>query len=256
MRRGDPTEISKHHYTAVLGVLILLCTISPHGHIDTVFRAARIACSTDVATCADSFYACQVKGHLEGEIPDAMTPDQFRLALEKLATERNSLAKYAKRWVRDAEDVVQDVMKRLWQLDEKTIAGFGDYNNVKAYATRSVRNASIDIVRRKRSRHVDATVPKVEVEMHESVEKFERPKNPLELLEHDDQHESLYDAVDRLPQLDRDVIVGFRLQGESAEATAERLNLTVHRVYGIAERALEKLHKLIEERPRRDKNGH
>jgi RNA polymerase sigma factor (sigma-70 family) len=238
--------------------LILLRTISPYYDTAAVFRAARMACSIEVATNADFFYSGQVSnGRLEGETPHAMTPEQFHRAYQKLAADTSPLVKYASRWgPEEAKDVVQDVMQRLWRLrlDAKKIE---EIDNLIPYAKQAVRNAAVDAIRRKRSKHVDATQLDVENEIHQSMEQFGRPKDPQELADEEQRQELLLDAVSRLPPLDRDVITGHRLQGESAETTANRLNITVHQVRGIAERALVKLYGLIEKQRRKgDKHGH
>jgi RNA polymerase sigma factor (sigma-70 family) len=231
----------------------LLRTISLCDSVAVVFGAARIACSIEVALYGDFLHADRVKnGHLEGETTHAMSPDQFRREYEELAADTSLLEKCASRCGPDAKDVVQGVMQRLWQLPPRKIQALRD---LKAYAITAVRNAAVDAMRRKRSIYLDATHPEVENEIHQSVEQFVRPKDPLELAEEEQRRALLREAVTRLSPLDR-ALVTDKLDGHSDETTATRQNITVHQVRGKFVRALERLSELIEEQSRRDKSGY
>jgi len=126
-----------------------------------------------------------------------------------LATEWHRLVGYVRALIddsadRDAEDVVQDVIENLYERADVT-APIAD---LSAYLYRSLRNRIVDLYR-KRKRNVE--LPEDMADPRYAVE---------EDLEREEERQALLDAIDELPEAQREVLVATELEGRSFKELA------------------------------------
>jgi RNA polymerase sigma-70 factor, ECF subfamily len=121
-----------------------------------------------------------------------MNAERFKAEVLPL---RNTLFRTARRMLEDnadAEDAVQEVFLKLWNLREN----LDRYDSIAAFATTMIRNLSIDTIR-KRSREGP-----IEDELYRQA----GPDNPVTRLEHKSSDELLRAIIDRLPTLQQIVL--------------------------------------------------
>jgi RNA polymerase sigma factor (sigma-70 family) len=183
-----------------------------------------------------------------------MTAEFDRAFLEIATHKRQLLKQYASRWGEArADDAVQEGLRRLWTSGRDKAV-----DNLLAYAKVCVRNAAIDARRLAAVRlpHVGAAEPGVEIQMLESADhEGELPKDPLKLILAAEKLKLVDEAWEILTPLEREVVRANRLDGESARAIGERLNLTADQVYDISQRGLKKLGRFLDRRLKQGGNG-
>jgi len=127
-----------------------------------------------------------------------------------IATEWTRLVGYVRAWIadtadRDAEDVVQDVIERLFERADVT----EPVADLSAYLYRSLRNKVIDLYRKpKRAAELPEDLSDVRFEASEEMDREEA-------------REALFEAIDELPQAQREVLVATELEGRSFKELAE-----------------------------------
>jgi RNA polymerase sigma-70 factor, ECF subfamily len=108
---------------------------------------------------------------------------------------REKLFRTARRMLEDeadAEDAVQEVFLKLWQLREK----LDQFDSVTAFATTMVRNLCIDMIRKKsREEPID-----------DSLYRQAGPDNPLLRMERKSTEELIRAIIDRLPCLQQTIL--------------------------------------------------
>jgi len=145
-----------------------------------------------------------------------MTGAEFNDLIRSLS---RKLYGYAYRIMRDrsdAEDVVQDVFIRLWQMGEK----LGEYRSIEALAATMTRNCCIDMMRKKRpGEQGDASLlPDQAVD----------EPSPHELMERGEKTSALQRILMLLPVNYRDMIRMREIEGysycEISEQTGQNIN--------------------------------
>lgn len=126
-----------------------------------------------------------------------------------------------------AEDLVQESIKALW---ERRIQ-FTHVAKLKAYLYNSVRNKSIDYLRKQRGNVVD--IDSVEAF---SVE-FTVDDEGCEGLFKEEVYRHLFQLIDQLPQRQRQVFL-LLMEGRSNDEIAEMLNMSAETVRTHRKRAL------------------
>lgn len=149
---------------------------------------------------------------------------------------RHKLYRFALRIVQnqtEAEDVVQEVMAKLWNRR----AQWAEINNLEAWSMRLTRNLAIDYVRRRRVRRTETTEDLVGLAGGE--------RTPLE---HTEQH----DIVDHLRLLVKDLPVNYRLvwhlrevEQLSYQEICDRLEMPMNQVKTNLFRARNKLKEAL-----------
>ncbi len=127
---------------------------------------------------------------------------------------------------RDAEDVVQDVIERIYQRadDEEPIA------DLSAYLFRSLRNRVIDLYRRKPAR-----------EEEEVGELFDLRYEAAQAMDREEANELLNEAIDALPSAQREVLVATELEGRSFKELAEEWQTPIGTLLARKHRAIRSL---------------
>ena len=136
------------------------------------------------------------------------------------------LCLYALHYLRDveqAEDAVQDCFVRLLEQAVKP-------QNARAWLYAAVRNRCIDILRRKHPT-IDGT----------STEAYLDGLSDEEAQERSVDEAVLWEAVDRLPARQREVLLMAKRDGHTYAEIANRLGISVKTVEHLLSRALKKL---------------
>jgi RNA polymerase sigma-70 factor (ECF subfamily) len=127
-----------------------------------------------------------------------------------------------------AEDIVQDIFLRFWE--EKKLLSAD--TNAKAYLFRSVRNASIDYIRRNNYR--------VFTDLEEANYITDEHINAEELSA---QYEHLRTLIAQLPPQEQTVLMAIVVDNKKYKEVAEEMNISVNTVKTHFSRALKTLRK-------------
>jgi RNA polymerase sigma-70 factor, ECF subfamily len=124
-----------------------------------------------------------------------------------------------------AQDAVQEGFVRLWRDAADLVASSAGRSSVGGWLCTVVRNAALDMVRRKRA----CTLP----------EQVRQPTPPQGTAI--DEADLLWAAVDRLPELERAAVVLRYRDGLGYDAIAERLGKTANHVGVILHQGVTRL---------------
>ena len=151
-----------------------------------------------------------------------------------IATEWTRLVGYVRAWIsdtadRDAEDVVQDVIERLFERADVT----EPVADLSAYLYRSLRNKVIDLYRK----------PKRAAELPEDLSdiRFEASAE----MDRDEARETLFEAIDELPPAQREVLVATELEGRSFKELAEEWETPIGTLLARKHRAIRALKETL-----------
>lgn len=142
----------------------------------------------------------------------------------------------------DAEDVLHDVLLRLLGKPRLEVP----LDRMTAYIYRSLQNRVIDHLRT-RARQVsldedggeDADEPKPKLlDLLRDVN-----PNPFELLQSAEGRKALFEALDGLSAIERQVVVAHELEGSSFKELASRLRMPLNTLLSHKARAMKKLEK-------------
>lgn len=121
-----------------------------------------------------------------------MELDQFKITVVPL---RGKLLNYARKLTddsSDAEDVVQEVMLKLWNIRQK----LEEYNSIEALAVRITHNLCMDMWRSKRTDQVSL----------DQVPVVSQTVNPERVLEGNDEIRLMREIISSLPTLQQTII--------------------------------------------------
>jgi RNA polymerase sigma factor (sigma-70 family) len=151
-----------------------------------------------------------------------------------IATEWSRLVGYVRAWIsdaadRDAEDVVQDVIERVFEKADvsEPIA------DLSAYLYRSLRNRIIDLYRK----------PKRETELAEEVADLRTDFE--EALDREEATDAMFEAIDDLPEAQREVLVATEMEGRSFKELAEEWNIPIGTLLARKHRAIQALRETL-----------
>jgi len=152
-----------------------------------------------------------------------------------IAAEWSRLVSYVRGWIedtaeRDAEDVVQDVVERLFEKEEDLAAPIVD---LSAYLYRSLRNKVIDLYRKpRRTAELPEDLSDVRFEASEEMDREEA-------------REALFDAIEELPPAQREVLVATELEGRSFKELAEQWKTPIGTLLARKHRAMQALRETL-----------
>ncbi len=158
-----------------------------------------------------------------------------------IADERQKLIRYVRSLLRetaemDAEDVVHDVMVSIL---ERTDRPAPDY--LAAYIYRSLKNRVIDQIRtRKPALSLDS-----ESDGGGKLVELLQDRNPnaLEILQTQEGKEELFEALERLSEMEREVVVAHEFEGVPFKELSEIWNVPKNTLLSHKSRAMKKLRK-------------
>ncbi len=156
-----------------------------------------------------------------------------RLA-EFIRLERDALVGYVRRRIddaagQDAEDIVQDVIVKLFDRADPTIPIL----NLAAYIYRALRNTIIDRLRRRRQ-----TV-NLETALLAS------GRDPLRETERGEMLERIFAAIDELNAEEKAVILATEFEGRSYKQLAKEWNIPLGTLLARKSRGLDKIRKQL-----------
>lgn len=155
--------------------------------------------------------------------------------------ERQRLIHYVRSFLKDttemdAEDVVHDVLVKML---EKPLSS-GPLENMTGYVYRAMKNRVIDSVRtRKQTVSLDAEV----AESGMSLKEILRDINPsaLEQLQSQQGRQALFEALTKLSEIERRVIIAQEFEGVSFRELSASMNVPQNTLLSHKSRALKKL---------------
>jgi RNA polymerase sigma-70 factor (ECF subfamily) len=176
---------------------------------------------------------------------DEMKDSDFRSFFED---ERHRLINYVRSMLSgradmDAEDLVHDVLVRLLEKADSTTP----VENVAAYVYRSLRNRVIDRARTSRPTvSLDNTIAGEDGD--EGGERFvdllhDVSPNALEMLQTEQGKQALFEALDTLSDIEREVVIAHEFEGIPFKVLAETMSLPQNTLLSHKARALKKLSK-------------
>jgi RNA polymerase sigma-70 factor (ECF subfamily) len=156
---------------------------------------------------------------------------------------RNKLINYARRLTdndSDAEDAVQEVMLKLWNMREK----LDEYQSVEALAMKVTHNLCMDMWRRKRM----DTLPLEQVHIDGAT-------NPEHLIEMKDEYRLIREIIESLPSLQQTIIQMKDVEEYETEEIMEITGCSSESVRSNLSRARKRVREVylqtIQERKRR-----
>lgn len=167
---------------------------------------------------------------------------QFKITVLPL---RDKLLNYARRLTEDssdAEDAVQEVMLKLWNLRQK----LDEYRSIEVVAMTMTHHLCMDMWRARRP----DTVPLEQVQAPASA------GTPERLLEERDEFKLMQEIIDSLPTLQRTIIRMKDIEGYETEEIAEITGCNAEAIRSNLSRARKKVREIylltIQERKRRN----
>lgn len=145
---------------------------------------------------------------------------------------------------RDGEDIVQDVMLRLFEAPDPGLP----IENLAAYVYRALRNRVIDLLRarrRGRERSIEEPVHADEdISLRDMLEdaRIDVPRD----MEREELRRDLFDAIEELPDEQREVLVLTEFEGWSFRELSEATGTPIGTLLARKSRALGKIRKRLE----------
>ncbi|MDH5826274.1 sigma-70 family RNA polymerase sigma factor [Sphingobacterium faecium] len=127
-----------------------------------------------------------------------------------------------------SEDLVQDVLLSFWEEKKYLLAK----ESLRSYIFMSVRNASIDYVRKNRLRIF------IDLEEANYLAEEEISESELQL-----QHHYLHQLLDKLPKQERRVLLAIVVENKKYKALAEEMGISVNTIKTHFSRAMKFLRK-------------
>lgn len=142
----------------------------------------------------------------------------------------------------DAEEILQDVFVEVFH----SIQTFKGDSSLKTWITRIAINKSLDYIkfkkRKKRFAFVSSIFNKETGEVKIQGSDFNHPGI---VLENKEKSKHLFDAIDKLPEKQRDAFMLLKIEQMSQREAAEVLQVTEKALEGLMQRAKENLRKLL-----------
>jgi RNA polymerase sigma factor (sigma-70 family) len=152
-----------------------------------------------------------------------------------IATEWNRLVGYVRGWIadtaeREAEDVVQDVLERLFEASDMG----APITDISAYLYRSLRNRVIDLYRRRRGTTTELA-DDISDTRFEASEEIGRAES----------QEEMFAAIDALPEPQREVLVATELEGRTFRELAEEWDVPIGTLLARKHRAMQAVRRTL-----------
>jgi RNA polymerase sigma-70 factor (ECF subfamily) len=171
---------------------------------------------------------------LEKDKEDSL--NQLSLLYEKHAP---GMLFYARKFVdfQTAEDIVHDVFLKLWNHDQFLIID----QTIGSYLFRSVRNACFDYLKHQIVRDDYLSIAAQELK----IEELAYSDDLLNKLIDKEQKDSLYHAIEQLPEKCKEIFKLTYMEEKKNEEVARMLNISVRTVESHIYKALKKLRSVL-----------
>jgi len=154
-----------------------------------------------------------------------MTPEEFK---KEIIPEGKRLYTFAFRYLNireEAEDIVQDIMTKLWEERET----LNDYANVRALATTMTRNMCIDRIRKKKTVRIDdKDIQNIVGDMEEMTGLFNEREEASSLAKR---------IIYKLKEPYKSAVILRDIEGYSYEEAAQVLEMNVNALRTVLSRA-------------------
>ena len=157
--------------------------------------------------------------------------------------ERKKLVRYVRSLLRetadmDAEDLVQDVLLKFLERVDSPI----NIENTTAYLYRSLRNRAIDYGRtRKPTQSIDSETGNHGESLIDLLQ--DHKPNAIELLQTEQGKQELFEALECLSKIEKQVIIAHELEGASFKEITSLLEIPQNTLLSHKSRAMQKLKK-------------
>jgi RNA polymerase sigma-70 factor (ECF subfamily) len=198
-------------------------------------KAAYVASSEDSDSSANIVKFSVVTGHQEQEAAQEEEVASFETLMLPHLDAAYNLAKWLLRNEDDARDVVQEAYLRAF----KSFGGFRGSNG-RPWLLTIVRNTAYNLIKKNQSAHFATTFDE-----EEHLPEGESAVSPATLLEHDEQSNVVRQAIDRLPDEFREIVVLRHLEGLSYKEIADVAHLAPGTVMSRLARARSKLREYL-----------
>jgi RNA polymerase sigma-70 factor (ECF subfamily) len=140
---------------------------------------------------------------------------------------------------RDAEDIVQDVMLKLFELTDINVP----LEKLSSYIYTALRNRIIDFMRARRQ-HIplDEITEAQELSLTEAVKD---ELDPDDEMEEDEIYEALYEAIEQLDEDEKAVVVATEFDDVSFKELAEKWSTPIGTLLSRKTRAIDKIKKIL-----------
>jgi len=200
----------------------------------TRLKAAYVANSADFDSSAKIVKFSVVEGHQEQETAQEHELASFETLMLPHLDAAHNLAKWLLRNEDDARDVVQEAYLRAF----KSFGGFHGSNG-RPWLLTIVRNTAYNLIKKNQTAHLTTTFDEEEhVLDRESA-------SPATQLEHDEESKLVRQAIDRLPDEFREILVLRHLEGLSYKEIADVAHLAPGTVMSRLARARSKLREYL-----------
>ena len=138
----------------------------------------------------------------------------------------------------DAEDVVHDVLAKILEKADRAPS----LDHLAAYVYRSLKNRVIDYIRtRKSTLSYDAEIESENKSGKLSELLFDLKPNALEVLQTDEGKQKLFEALDTLGDMEKEVIIAHELEGIPFKELSKKWNIPQNTLLSHKSRAMKKL---------------
>jgi RNA polymerase sigma factor (sigma-70 family) len=200
----------------------------------TRLKAAYVASSEDSDSSAKTVKFSVVRGHQEQEAAQGEEVASFETLMLPHLDAAYNLAKWLLRNEDDARDVVQEAYLRAF----KSFGGFHGSNG-RPWLLTIVRNTAYNLI--KKNQTANLTTP-----FDEEQHVLEREStSPATVLEHDEESKLVRQAMERLPDEFREVLVLRHVEGLSYKEIADVAHLAPGTVMSRLARARSKLREYL-----------
>jgi len=140
---------------------------------------------------------------------------------------------------RDAEDIVQDVMLKLYELTDINVP----LEKLSSYIYTALRNRIIDFMRAKRQ-HIplDEITEAQELSLTEAVKD---ELDPDDEMEEEEIYSALYEALEELDDDERAIILATEFDGVPFKDLAEKWEVPIGTLLSRKARAIDKIKKIL-----------
>ena len=200
-------------------------------------KAEYVAGSEDFDSSAKIVNFSVLGGHQQQETAQEQELPSFETLMLPHLDAAYNLARWLLRNEDDARDVVQEAYLRAF----KSFGGFHGSNG-RPWLLTIVRNTAYSLIKKNQSSHVTTTFDEEEYLVdHESV-------SPATQLEHDEESKLVREAINRLPDEFREILVLRHLEGLSYKEIADVAQIAPGTVMSRLARARAKLREFLKPR--------
>jgi RNA polymerase sigma factor (sigma-70 family) len=170
----------------------------------------------------------------------------LKTVIDFFSTERKKMINFVRKRLndesyRDAEDIVQDVMVRIFDSADLNIP----IEKLSAYVYTAIRNKIIDTMRSRRNQlSLDEISEQEELSL---VSVMNHVKQADKVLEDEQYNQTVYDAIGRLSEEERAIVIATEFEDVTFTELSEMWDVPIGTLLSKKSRALGKIKKMLTE---------